>query len=76
MNIAADVAASDAGIVHLNSVEGTTSALRYWVEMTPAERTEMGERGRKLFAERFDFASVAKNLIPLFENAFKSRPNP
>ena len=76
VNIAADVAASDAGIVHFDTVEGTTSALRHWVQMSPAERTEMGERGRKLFAERFDFASVAKNLIPLFENALKSRPNP
>ena len=75
VNIAADVAASDAGIVHFDTVEGTTSALRHWVQMSPAERTEMGERGRKLFAERFDFASVAKNLIPLFENALKSRPN-
>ena len=76
VNIAADVAASDAGIVHFDTVEGTTSALRRWVQMSPAERIEMGERGRKLFAERFDFASVAKNLIPLFENALKSRPNP
>ena len=75
VNIAADVAAANAGIVHADNALGTLNALRQWLLMTPADRTDMGERGRKLFAEKFDFASVAKNLIPLFENALKTQPN-
>ena len=74
VNISADVIAANAGIVHSDSVEGTTMALRQWLIMTPADRAEMGARGRKLFAEQFDFASVAKNLIPVFENTLRNRP--
>ena len=73
VNIAADVIAADAGIVHNDTVEGTTMALRQWLKTTPVDRAEMGVRGRRLFAERFDFASVAKNLIPVFENALTNR---
>ena len=73
VNIAADVAAAHAGIVHSDTRESTTTALRQWLTMSPADRAEMGERGSRLFAERFDFASVAKNLIPLLEAGVRSR---
>ena len=74
VNIATDVAAAGAGIVHADTAAGTTAALRQWLAMTPAARSEMGERGMQLFAGRFDFASVAKNLMPVFEAAVRSRP--
>ena len=74
VNIATDVAAAGAGIVHADTAAGTTAALRQWLAMTPAARSEMGERGMQLFADRFDFASVAKNLMPVFEAAVRSRP--
>jgi glycosyltransferase involved in cell wall biosynthesis len=73
VNIATDVAAAGAGIVHAYTAAGTTAALRQWLAMAPAARAEMGERGRQLFAERFDFASVARNLIPVLEAAVRSR---
>ena len=68
VNISADVATANAGIVHADTAISTTKALQQWLSMTPADRAEMGERGRKLFADRYDFASVAKNLIPVLEN--------
>lgn len=71
VNIATDVAQAGAGIVHADTAAATTSALQQWLATTPAARAEMGARGRKLFAERFDFASVAKNLIPVLESAVK-----
>jgi len=74
VNIATDVAAAGAGIVHADTAAGTTAALRQWLAMTPAARSEMGERGMQLFADRFDFASVAKNLMPVCESAVRSRP--
>lgn len=69
VNIAMDVAQAGAGIVHADTAPGTAAALQQWLATKPAARAEMGARGRKLFAERFDFASVAKNLIPVLESA-------
>jgi glycosyltransferase involved in cell wall biosynthesis len=74
VNIATDVSAAGAGIVHADTAAGTISALRQWRAMPLAARAEMGERGRQLFADRFDFASVARNLIPVLEDAVRSRP--
>ena len=73
VNIAADVASAGAGIVHADTAIDTALALRQWLSMDPAARAEMGKHGRQLFAEKFNFASVAKNLIPLLDNAVKSR---
>ncbi|QNI86964.1 putative alpha-glycosyltransferase/ family 4 [Synechococcus sp. ROS8604] len=69
VNIAADVAQAGAGIVHVDTALGTEEALRQWLAMTPMAKVEMAERGRQLFFERFDFASVAKNILPLLEEA-------
>ena len=73
VNIATDVATARAGIVHADIAAGTTSALRQWLAMPPAARAEMGECGKQLFVEQFDFASVAKNLIPVLEDAVLTR---
>ena len=73
VNIASDVAAAHAGIVHRDTPESTTSALRQWLSMSALDRFEMAERGRQLFDERFDFASVARNLIPVLEAGVQSR---
>ena len=69
VNIAADVAQAGAGIVHVDTALGTEEALRQWLAMTPWARKEMAERCLKLFTERFDFASVARNLIPVLEES-------
>lgn len=71
VNIATDVALAGAGIVHADTAQATTAALQQWLATTPVVRADMGARGRELFAERFDFASVARNLIPLLESAVK-----
>jgi glycosyltransferase involved in cell wall biosynthesis len=65
VNIASEVAAAGAGLVHPDTLAGTTAALRQWLAMTPAERAAMAERAAALFRERFDFASVANNLLPV-----------
>ena len=73
VNISADVAAAGAGLVHADTAAGTAAALHQWLAMPWAARSEMGERGMQLFAERFDFASVASNLMPVLEDAVQSR---
>ena len=73
VNIASDVAAAGAGIVHIDTASGTEHALRQWLAMSPTEKSEMGECGRQLFSEHFDFASVATNLLPVLEGAVQAR---
>ena len=69
VNIASDVAASGAGIVHADTAAGTTAALNQWLAMAPAARAQMAERSKQLFVERFDFATLAKNLLPVLKDA-------
>ena len=65
VNIATEVAAAEAGLVHADTVAGTTEALRRWLALTAGEKHKMGVRGVQLFRERFDFASVARALLPV-----------
>ena len=68
VNTSAEVRSSSAGIVHPDTVEGTTRALRQWLALPLSERSLMGCRARVLFHERFDFSTVARNLLPVFES--------
>jgi glycosyltransferase involved in cell wall biosynthesis len=77
VNISSEVTAAAAGLVHADTVAGTTDALRQWLALSVEEKEQMGERAARLFRERFDFASVAKNLVPVLESALtdqSSRP--
>jgi glycosyltransferase involved in cell wall biosynthesis len=65
VNIAEEVSAAGAGLVHADTVESTTEALRRWLALTAGEKQQMGLRGEQLFRERFDFASVARALLPV-----------
>lgn len=67
VNISSEVVAARAGLVHADTVSGTTQALRQWLALTSAQQQEMGQRGLQLFHDRFDFASVARNLLPVLE---------
>ena len=67
VNISAEVAAAGAGLVHADTVAGTTGALEQWLALPASEQAQMGERGKQLFQERFDFASVARNLLPALD---------
>lgn len=65
VNISTEVAAAGAGMVHADTVAGTTEALRRWLVLGESEKEQMKQRAVQLFAERFDFASVARNMMPL-----------
>jgi glycosyltransferase involved in cell wall biosynthesis len=69
VNISAEVEQAGAGLVHADTVEGTTQALRQWLQLTEAERAAMGARAARLFSERFDFASVVRQLLPVLRSA-------
>jgi glycosyltransferase involved in cell wall biosynthesis len=65
VNISAEVRVARAGLVHADTAAGTTEALRRWLALPTQEREQMGLRAAELFNEQFDFASMAKNLMPL-----------
>ena len=62
VNISGEVAAAGAGLVHADTVAGTTAALQQWLAMPEPDRHAMGERGRNLFAERFEIGAAAADL--------------
>ena len=68
VNISAEVAAAGAGLVHADTVAGTSEALRCWLELKAGEKQQMGVRGEQLFRERFDFASVVQKLLPILSS--------
>ena len=73
VNISAEVAAAGGGLVHADTVAGTTEALRRWLALKAGEKQQMGIRGEQLFRQRFDFASVARNLLLVLEAAIQQQ---
>ena len=69
VNIASEVSAAGAGLVHEDTVAGTKIALMQWLALEPADRALMGQRAAALFRERFDYGSVAGSLLPLLGRA-------
>jgi glycosyltransferase involved in cell wall biosynthesis len=67
VNISGEVAEAKAGLVHADTAEGTRDALQQWLALDGAERRAMGERGRALFAERYEIKAAAAHFQQLLE---------
>ena len=65
VNISGEVAETGAGLVHDDTVAGTTAALQQWLALTPATRSAMGARSLALFTERFEIGAAARDLRDL-----------
>jgi glycosyltransferase involved in cell wall biosynthesis len=76
VNISTEVAAAEAGLVHADTVAGTTEVLLRWLELPADDKQQMGIRGEELFRQRFDFASVARILLPVLRQAITYRSTP
>lgn len=74
VNISSEVEAFGAGIVHADTDTGTTDALRNWLALPFEEKAKMGRRGKELFDQHFNFASVANNLIRVLESTLHCQP--
>ena len=66
VNISREVAEAGAGLVHPDTILGTSAALCQWLTLSPAERTAMGDRASNLFLERFHSASSASSELEAF----------
>ena len=69
VNIAEDIADDGAGLMELDTPEGTLRLLERWIAMTVQEREKMAERAYRCFHTRYDMRENAKAIIRLFENA-------
>lgn len=76
VNIAEDIAAEGAGLMELDTPEGTVNLLRRWIAMSPDERSAMAKRAYECFNARYNMRENAKTIIRLFEMASGSAADP
>ena len=69
VNIAEDIAEDGAGMMELDTAQGTLNLFKRWIAMSPAERATMGDRALVCFHRRYDMRENAKAIIRLFEAA-------
>jgi glycosyltransferase involved in cell wall biosynthesis len=69
VNIAEEIAEDRAGLMELDTPEGTLQLLKRWIAMSEQEKKEMGERAFRCFHTRYDMRENAKAIIRLFETA-------
>jgi glycosyltransferase involved in cell wall biosynthesis len=69
VNIAEEIAEDGAGLMEIDTAEGTLQLLERWIAMSPEERTAMAERASSCYQRRYDMRENAKAIIRLFETA-------
>ncbi len=74
VNIAEDIAEDGAGLMELDTADGTLRLLQRWIGMTVAERQRMGELAYQCFHRRYDMRENAKAIIRLFGTATVHTP--
>ena len=73
VNIAPEIATNGAGLMEPDTPEGTSRLITRWLEMSPTERAQMGQRAADCFARRYDMREGAKAVVGLFEQVRASR---
>jgi len=63
VNIWQEIEQTEAGLVADNTLAGTTTLLRHWLEMTDVKKQEMGKAARKCFEKNFDVEAAAKRMM-------------
>jgi glycosyltransferase involved in cell wall biosynthesis len=74
VNIAEEIAEDRAGLMELDTPEGTLQLLKRWIGMSEQEKKDMGERAFQCFHTRYDMKENAKAIIRLFETATIKTP--
>lgn len=68
VNIATEVAGAGAGLVHQDTVAGTTEALRQWLGLLPETMEQIGSQASQLFEQRYDLANLASTLLSVLQS--------
>jgi glycosyltransferase involved in cell wall biosynthesis len=74
VNIAEEIADDGAGLMELDTPEGTLRLLQRWIAMSVEEREHMAERAYQCFHRRYDMRENAKAIIRLFGTATVHTP--
>ena len=69
VNIAEDIVEDRAGLMELDTQNGTVNLLRRWIALPKEERVAMSHRAIECFHRRYDMRENAKAIIRLFETA-------
>jgi glycosyltransferase involved in cell wall biosynthesis len=72
VNIAEEIADDGAGLMELDTPNGTLRLLQRWIAMSAEEKNAMSERAYQCFHRRYDMSENAKAIIRLFEHASAS----
>ena len=73
VNLSETIAVAHAGLVHSDTLAGTSDALHTWLTLSQEEKTQMGVRGELLFKDKFDISSVALNLQSILMSSIHAR---
>ncbi|MDE3104142.1 MAG: glycosyltransferase [Acidobacteriota bacterium] len=65
VNIAADIAEDNAGLMELDTLAGTCRLLERWIAMSPDERAAMSAQATRTYVTRYDMQENAKTIIQL-----------
>ena len=68
VNIAPDIAQDGAGLMELDTQDGTLRLLQRWIEMPASEREAMGQRALATFEQRYNMRTNAKSIVRIFED--------
>lgn len=69
VNIAEEIAADGAGLMELDTPQGTLQLLQRWLATSQYDRQLMGERALESFDRRYDLEQTSRRIILLFEAA-------
>ena len=69
INIARDIAEEGAGLMELDTQDGTDNLIRRWIELSVGQREAMHVQALKTFDEHYDMRRNAVTIIRLFEGA-------
>ena len=64
VNIAEEIAEDGAGLMELDTADGTLRLLQAWIGMTVAERQRMAERAYRVFPSAIRYARECKDDHP------------
>lgn len=69
VNIWREIVEDKAGIVASDTLEGTEGLIRSWIDLSADDRSQMGERARQCFFNRFEIRKAASALVELVSSA-------
>jgi glycosyltransferase involved in cell wall biosynthesis len=69
VNIWREIVEDKAGIVAPDTLVGTEGLIRSWIALSADDRSQMGERARQCFFNRFEIPKAASALVELVSNA-------